>query len=126
MNSHSFMFTLDMTPPAVPASSPEDLEYLAPLTIGISPSVFTFVGPSDVSDAWPMFGYGMGTGPAGDGVLQTSGKAVLIPPLPLCAMPRRLAKVVCAITQFFAEAFTIRTARWPRSDEPYTRHGFRR
>src|SRR5882757_1803129 len=35
----------------------------------------------------------MGTGPAGVGVLQTSGKIGLIPPLPLCAMPRVLANV---------------------------------
>ena len=40
----------------------------------------------------------MGIGPAGGaGVLHTSGKAMLMPPLPLWAMPRELTKVVCPI-----------------------------
>src|SRR5687768_3134912 len=84
MNSHSLRFTLDMMPPSVPGSSPDDFEYLAPFTIGILPSVFTFDGPLDVSDACPMFGYGIGMGGAGGaGVLQTSGNTMLMPPLPL-------------------------------------------
>src|SRR2546425_6821 len=37
----------------------------------------------------------MGTGPAGVGVLQTSGKAMDWPLEPLWTMPRRLQKVVC-------------------------------
>src|SRR5690242_14114095 len=56
MNSHSLMLTPDMIPPSVPASSPDDLLYFAPLTIGISPSAVTVVGPPDVSDDCPMFG----------------------------------------------------------------------
>ena len=45
-----------------------------------------------------MLGYGIGIGgPGGAGVLHTSGKTVLIPPLLLCAIPRELAKVVCVI-----------------------------
>src|SRR5437660_24952 len=62
--------------------------------MGIWPSVVTEVGPEEVSDDCPMLGYGIGTGPAGVGVLQTSGKVGLIPPLPLCAIPRLLANVV--------------------------------
>src|SRR5436190_20724641 len=71
INSHSPMFTLDATPPSVPASSPEDFMYFALLTMGIWPSVVTVVGPLVVSDDWPMFGYGIGIGGAGGaGVLQ--------------------------------------------------------
>src|SRR3954463_16495514 len=55
-NSHTFMLTLDRIPPMVPASSPDEREYVAPLTIGISPSVFTVVGPPVASDALPMLG----------------------------------------------------------------------
>jgi hypothetical protein len=96
MNSHSLRLTFDMIPPIVPGSSPEDLEYLAPFTIGIFPSVFTVDGPLEVSEDWPMFGYGMGIGGAGGaGVLQTSGNAGLIPPLPPCAIPRPFTNVVC-------------------------------
>jgi hypothetical protein len=56
MNSHSSRLTLEMIPPMVPASSPDDFEYFAPLTIGILPSVVTLLGPSEVSDDCPMFG----------------------------------------------------------------------
>ncbi len=57
MNSHSPLNLLLMTPPpAVPASSPVLIIYLAPLTMGIFPSVFTFFGPLDVSEDLPMFG----------------------------------------------------------------------
>src|SRR5690606_8837028 len=94
MNSHSFMFTLEATPPSVPASSPEERMYLAPFTIGIWPSVLTDVGPCEVSDDCPMFGYGIGTGLGAAGVLHTSGKTMLIPPLPLCTTPRALTKTL--------------------------------
>src|SRR5437870_390366 len=97
MYSHAFMLTPDATPPTVPASSPEEREYLAPWTIGICPSVVTVVGPALVSEAWPMFGYGMGTGLGAHGVMQTSGKTMLMPPLPLWAIPRKLAKVAWAM-----------------------------
>ena len=118
MNSHSPLLTPEMTPPAEPGSSPVDVEYLAPLTIGILPSVVTFLGPLLVSDALPMFGYGIGIGPPGEGVLHTSGKTVLIPPLPLWAIPRELAKVVCpiAVSPYCGE-LTITAARSPPSDE---------
>src|SRR5207253_1900719 len=97
MNSHSLMLTLDITPPATPASSPDDFMYLAPFAIGIWPSAVTVVGPWEVSDACPMFGYGIGIGlgAGGAGVLHTSGKTVLNPPLPLCTSPRKFTKVVC-------------------------------
>src|SRR5690606_4224440 len=88
MNSHSFMFTLEATPPSVPASSPEERMYLAPFTIGIWPSVLTDVGPCEVSDDCPLFGYGIGTGPGAAGVLDTSGQPSLIPPRPWCPPPR--------------------------------------
>src|SRR3954466_14432211 len=95
MNSQTPMLTLDATPPATPASSPDDFMYVAPLTIGIAPSVVPLVGPPVVSEAWPTFGYGIGTGGAGGaGVLQTSGKTMLMPPLCLWAIPRKLANVV--------------------------------
>src|SRR5258706_2873187 len=56
MNSHSPLIELLMTPPTLPASSPALIEYLAPLTIGISPSQVTLVGPPEVSDDLPMLG----------------------------------------------------------------------
>src|SRR2546429_1822796 len=93
--------------------------------MGIWPSVVTEVGPEEVSDDCPMLGYGIGTGPAGVGVLQTSGKIGLIPPLPLCAIPRQLANVVgisapCSIgvsVVFHVVAVSIRVQpRAPRSD----------
>src|SRR4051812_2705578 len=102
MYSHSPRLTLDSTPPMVPASSPDDFMYFAPFTIGICPSHVTVVGPCDVSDDWPMLGYGIGIGGAGGaGVLHTSGKTGLMPPLPLCAMPREFAKVVWPMTFLF-------------------------
>ena len=51
-----------------------------------------------MSDACPMFGYGIGIGGAGGaGVLHTSGNTMLMLPLPLCAIPREFAKVVADI-----------------------------
>src|SRR5690349_3893610 len=98
MYSQTLMLTFEMTPPSVPGSSPDERMYWAPFTIGIWPSVLTVVGPCDASIDRPILGYGIGTGgPGGAGVLQTSGKTVLMPPLPLCAIPRELAKVVCPI-----------------------------
>ena len=43
------MFTLDITPPSVPASSPWERAYFAPFTIGIFPSVVTDVERSAAS-----------------------------------------------------------------------------
>src|SRR5439155_14140589 len=91
INSHVPFILLLTTPSAAPASSPVDIMYLASWVMGIWPSVVTEVGPEEVSADCPMLGYGIGTGPAGVGVLQTSGKIGLIPPLPLCAIPRQLA-----------------------------------
>jgi hypothetical protein len=39
----------------------------------------TFDVPFAVSDDFAMLGYGIGTGPAGEGVLQTSGNAIVVP-----------------------------------------------
>src|SRR5215218_4792904 len=102
MYSHSLMFTPDMMPPMVPASSPIDRLYFAPFAIGISPSSFTVVGPPEVSAALPMFGYGIGMGGAGGaGVLQTSGKTMLMPPEPLWSAPRKFTKTVVGIVRRF-------------------------
>src|SRR5258706_2044924 len=80
MNSHSPLTTPLITPPIEPGSSPLLSAYLAPFTIGMLPSVLTFVGPCEVSADFPMLGYGMGIGGAGGaGVLQTSGKTGLMP-----------------------------------------------
>src|SRR5689334_19880860 len=94
MYSQAPLILLLMTPIADPASSPVDIMYLALLVIGICPSVLTEVGPEEVLEDIPMFGYGIGTGPAGVGVLHTSGKIGLWPPLPLWAIPRAFAKTV--------------------------------
>jgi len=45
-----------MTPPALPASSPLLMLYLASLVIGMLPSQVTVEGPAEVLAAWPMFG----------------------------------------------------------------------
>ena len=55
-------------------------------------------GPPEVSAALPTFGYGIGTGPAGDGVLHTSGKTVLSPPLVWWTTPRPFTKTVHGMT----------------------------
>src|SRR5262249_39234906 len=81
----SFMFVLDFTPPAVPASSPLLRLNSDPLmAIMFPPSASPVLLPLARSLDLAMFGYGSGTGPPGDGVLQTSGiVAVDMPPLPL-------------------------------------------
>jgi hypothetical protein len=56
MNSHGPVNLLLITPPADPASSPADVEYFAPLVIGMLPSVVTAEGPPLVSLDLPMFG----------------------------------------------------------------------
>src|SRR5919106_514675 len=67
-------------PPAVPPSSPVDVEkFESFVQIGF-PSAFTFFVPFAVSPDLAMFGYGMGTnGAGGAGVLQTSGNAIVTP-----------------------------------------------
>ena len=47
------------------------------------PSALTVEAPLTVSEDCAMFGYGIGIGPPGVGVLQTSGKAIVTPPLSL-------------------------------------------
>ena len=54
---------------------------MAPLTIGILPSIVMLFGPPVASAERPTLGYGIGTGPPGVGVLQTSGRTTLCPPL---------------------------------------------
>src|SRR2546425_12566399 len=89
MNSHSPMLELETTPKSVPASSPDDFMYFAPLTIGICPSVVTALGPLVVSEACPMFGYGIGIGGAGGGggLAAAGGNQPIPPPPPPGASP---------------------------------------
>ena len=60
-------------PPALPASSPVLVLKFESFTQTGLPSHFTLIVPLAVSDDFAMFGYGIGIGPPGAGVLQTSG-----------------------------------------------------
>src|SRR6267378_3716181 len=71
-------------PPADPPSSPVLVEKLESLTHVGLPSHVTVSAPAAVSLDLAIFGYGIGIGPAGLGVLQTSGKDGDTPLLPLC------------------------------------------
>src|SRR5688500_13142447 len=97
MYSHTPLTLLLITPSGDPASSPVDIMYLAFFVIGMTLSFLTHVGPALVSDDLPTFGYGIGIGPPGVGVLQTSGNTGLMPPLLLWATPRELANTVTAM-----------------------------
>src|SRR5438045_3256675 len=79
INLASLPNVLDTTPPAVPASSPAHrLNSQSLIAIILPPSALTVVLPLAKSlDLETITGYGIGTGPPGLGVLQTSG-AVLI------------------------------------------------
>ena len=80
MNSALPLILLDATPPpALPASSPVLMLKFESLTHAGLPSHLTLVVPFAVSEDFAMFGYGIGIGPPGDGVLHTSGKAVVMP-----------------------------------------------
>ena len=79
MNSAFPLVQLDTTPPAEPASSPVLWEKLLPCSMTGQPSASVFLLPWAVSLDWAMLGYGIGMGPAGLGVLHTSGKAMAIP-----------------------------------------------
>src|SRR5215510_16557830 len=82
----SFLNVLDLTPPAVPGSSPWLIENSEPLiAIMLPPSAFTVVVPLARLLERETFGYGSGTGPPGDGVLHTSGMVAIEKwLLPLC------------------------------------------
>ena len=60
-------------PPAEPASSPVLILRLEPARAAGLPSTLTFWLPSARSESIATLTYGIGTGPAGEGVLQTSG-----------------------------------------------------
>ena len=62
------------------------------------PSHLTFVVPFAVSEDLAMFGYGIGIGPAGDGVLHTSGKAIVVPLLDACTTERKLTPTVTGMS----------------------------
>ena len=79
MNSAFPLVELETTPPAEPASSPVLVEKFDPCSMTGFPSIFTEELPCAVSEDCAMLGYGIGIGPAGEGVLHTSGKAVATP-----------------------------------------------
>src|SRR4051812_32479489 len=58
------------------------------------PSHLTFLLVLSASDDIATFGYGIGTGPAGVGVLHTSGNAMETPPLAWCTTDRLLTPTV--------------------------------
>ena len=90
-NSALPLILFDATPPpALPASSPVLMLKFESLTQTGLPSHLTFVVPFAVSDDFAMFGYGIGIGPAGEGVLQTSGKAIVVPLLDAWTTERKL------------------------------------
>src|SRR5262249_50981738 len=79
-NSALPLILFDATPPpALPASSPVLMLKFESLTQTGLPSHLTLLVPLAVSEDFAMFGYGIGIGPAGLGVLHTSGKAIVIP-----------------------------------------------
>ena len=72
----SFPLVFDeMMPPALPGSSPVLVLRLEPSVATEFPSIFTLFVPSARSLLLAMFTYGTGIGPAGEGVLHTSGGA---------------------------------------------------
>src|SRR3954470_18559194 len=90
-NSALPLILLDATPPpALPASSPVLMLKFESFTHTGLPSHLTFVVPDAVSEDLAIFGYGIGIGPAGEGVLHTSGKAIVVPLLPACTTERKL------------------------------------
>lgn len=75
------MMRCETTPPSVPASSPLESKVSLFMVIVIPPRHITFaeaVAGLQVVVIL-MFGSGIGTGPAGVGILQTSGKPRLMP-----------------------------------------------
>ena len=120
MNS-AFPFVVFETtpPPADPASSPVLVLKFEPSIITGFPSIVTFLLPLSVSDDMAMLGYGMGIGPAGDGVLQTSGKAMATPSLDLCTTVRSFTFTVAGMSGFYCLAAiacrSVMAKRWPSS-----------
>src|SRR5690606_35267084 len=99
MNSALPLILLDTTPPpALPASSPVLILKFESLTQVDWPSHLTFFVPCAVSLDIATFGYGIGIGPAGDGVLQTSGNAIDVPLLDACATERKLTPTVAGMS----------------------------
>ena len=76
----------DLMPPMVPASSPLLMANFEPLIAAmLAPSTLTVVVPSESELDCATFGYGIGTGPPGVGVLHTSGTVAGDDHEPLCA-----------------------------------------
>src|SRR5882724_6233092 len=87
MNCALPLMQFDTTPPpAEPASSPVLVLYTESLIMTGFPSAFTVVAVCAASDDLATFGYGIGTGPPGVGVLHTSGKTGETPPESLCTI----------------------------------------
>src|SRR6185312_2558232 len=111
-NSALPLVLLDATPPpAVPASSPVLVLKLESFTHSGLPSAFTLVAPFAVSEDFAAFGYGMGTGPPGVGVLQTSGKITVVPPLSACTTLKLLALTVTDISNTPARTHELELRR---------------
>lgn len=68
-----------------------------------SPSHWTDFEPLAVSEDIAMLGYGMGIGPMGVGVLQTSGKAMTTPLLFLCTTVMKLTITVAGMTNSYGK-----------------------
>src|SRR5258708_39335715 len=68
---------LETTPPALPASSPLDIVISVASVAAFLPTILTLLEtvPPLAWFSMAMLGYGIGTGPAGVGVLHASGKA---------------------------------------------------
>ena len=75
---------LDFTPPAVPGSSPKLMLYSEPLmAIILLFFALTVLVPFFSVPWFAVLGYGIGTGPPGVGVLQTSGIVAIDMPIVL-------------------------------------------
>src|SRR5688572_11189544 len=121
MNSAFPMLVFDTTPPATPASSPLLFENTAPWIITGLPSHFTVELPCDVSLLMAMLGYGMGIGPAGEGVLHTSGKPMTIPLEDEWTTVRMLTFTDAGMADYPRWSVTSAAARWPEVDAVRTR-----
>src|SRR5262249_23681829 len=102
-------------PPAFPASSPLDIVISVSLVAVFLPIIFTLLEavPPSIWVSMAMFGYGIGTGPPGVGVLHTSGK-IMHWPSPLVEAPK-IMSVLLSRDQSFRRRFLHHARRARRS-----------
>src|SRR5690606_40922074 len=100
-------------PPAEPASSPVLMLKFESFTQTGFPSHLTFFVPFAVSDERAMLGYGIGIGPAGLGVLQTSGNAMVVPLLDSWTTARPLTPTATPMDPLAPIRTLSRTRRAP-------------